>query len=299
MTIVVTGAAGLLGAHCVEYFSNGHTVVGLDRHPWWGDAARQVITGDLLEPGFLESAIAAHVPQAIIHCAALADVDKCESDPDLARRYNADMTRRLTAAAPPGCLVVYISTDGVFFGDRPFATEAWPAQPRTVYGRTKWEGEEVVRAATDNHLVVRTNFYGWSSGRKRTSGEWLYGSLARHAPITLFDDFFFTPIYVADMVRRLAALMAQPQRGLFHLCGSERVSKYAYGLSMAKIAECPIDAITRGSIESAPLTAPRPKDMSLDSSKAAAALGTAAPDVTAGLRRFLDDRGRPLSQRFR
>ena len=149
----------------------------------------------------------------------MTNVDACERDPALAYASNADITRDIARAVPAGCLLVYIATDGIFVGDSPFATEESLPCPRTVYGRSKLHGEWNVKQATDNHLIVRTNFYGWSSGRKQTFAEWLYHSLDRGQPITLFDDFFFTPIYVVDLVVRLRLLIEGGHRGTFHLCG--------------------------------------------------------------------------------
>ena len=199
---------------------------------------------------------------------------------------------------PRGCLLVYITTDGIFTGETPFATEDQPPAPRTVYGRSKLEGERAVAAATDNHLIVRTNFYGWSSGRKPTFAEWLYGALEQQRPITLFDDFFFTPIYVVDFVERLEVLMRSTHRGIFHLCGRDRVSKSDFGLRLARMAGLSVQHVRRGSLKDASLAAPRPRDMSLDSWHFCRLTGVDVPRCEEGLVRFLEDRHQLLSQRF-
>jgi dTDP-4-dehydrorhamnose reductase len=187
----------------------------------------------------------------------------------------------------------------VFKGDRPNASEAELPCPRTVYARSKLHGEWDVALASEDHLIVRTNFYGWSSGRKQTAAEWLYQSLASGAPITLFDDFFFSPIYVVDLVQRLVALIESGHRGLLHLAGAERVSKYQFGALMAEAAGFSMAHVTQGSIDAAKLAAPRPKDMSLSSRRFSEMTGMELPGCAQGLRRFLDDRRRPLSERVR
>ena len=298
MKILVTGACGLLGSHVMAALSGQHDVVGIDRHPWWGDRAAAMLSGDLHQPGVLEAALEQTVPDAVIHCAALVHVDACERNPALALTCNATLTQRLARAVPRGCLLVYISTDGIFTGETPFTTEDQPPAPRTVYGRSKLEGERVAAATTDNHLIVRTNFYGWSSGRKPTFAEWLYGALEQQQPITLFDDFFFTPIYVVDFVERLEALMRSTHRGIFHLCGRDRVSKNDFGLRLATMAGLPVRQVRRGSLKDAPLAAPRPRDMSLDSGRFCRLTGLDVPRYEAGLSRFLEDRTQLLSQRF-
>jgi dTDP-4-dehydrorhamnose reductase len=298
MNILITGACGLLGAHLMAALSRRHNVVGVDRHSWWGDQPAKVLVGDLAAPGFVSETVAAVKPDILIHCAALVSVDACEQDPTLAYACNTDITRNLARAAPPHCLVVYITTDGIFRGDTPFATEAQLPCPRTVYGRSKLHGEWEVELATENHLIIRTNFYGWSSGRKQTAAEWLYHALDTGKSIMLFDDFFFTPIYVVDLVGRLGPLLEGEHRGTFHLCGKDRVSKGEFGTQMAKAAGLSLKNVQWGSIESAQLAAPRPKDMSLSSERFRGLTGVDVPGCMAGLRRFLADRRRPLSARF-
>ncbi len=299
MRVLITGAGGLLGAHLVASLSRRHEVIGMDRHPWWGDEEpARWVSADLAEPGFLARAVPEVSPEAVIHCAAMVNVDACERNPSSAYEANVVMTRNLVRAVPPRCLFVYISTDGIFKGDTSYCTEEELPCPRTVYGRTKLEGEWEVRLASRNTLIVRTNFYGWSSGRKRTSAEWLYEALEQGMPVTLFDDFFFSPIYVVDFVERLQTLIEGGTRGLFHLAGKERVSKGQFGEQMAQLSGFSMNRVRRGSLDEAGLWAPRPKDMSLDSSRFTRATGLDLPDCVSGLRRFLQDRGLGLSRRF-
>lgn len=298
MRVLITGACGLLGAHVAAFLSARHEVLGVDRNPWWGDRPLRLLQRDLLEPAASEQAVREWQPEWVIHCAALADVDLCERDPQRAHQYNVEMTRRLARAVGTKARLVYISTDGLFHGDRSFATEDWAPSPRTVYGRSKWQAEQEVAQATANHLIIRTNFFGWSSGRKKTSGEWLYRALRDEEEIILFEDFYFTPIYVVDFVQRLGALLMGGHRGLFHLCGRDRVSKAEFGLAMADLVGFSVKGVRRGSIEAASLLANRPRDMSLDSSRFSRQTGLSVPGYRDGLRRFLSDRKKGLSARL-
>ena len=294
--IVITGSSGLLGAHLMAAYAQRHEVIGVDRHPWWGDQPFRTFVEDLATPAALRL-LRDLAPTVLIHSAALVDVDACEHDPTQAYAVNAQLTKAFARAVPLTCLVVYISTDGVFKGDAPHMAETDLPCPRTIYARSKLQGEWDVTLATPHHLIVRTNFYGWSSGRKQTAAEWLYQSLANGAPITLFDDFHFSPIYVVDFVQRLMLLTDGGHRGLLHLSGADRVSKYQFGAMMAKAAGFSTAPIRSGSIDKAALAAPRPKDMSLDSRRFCQLTGTTLPGCKEGLRRFLEDRTRPLSAR--
>ena len=295
--VLVTGASGLLGAHFVTLLSKGHAVTGVDRNLGWGDVECPMICGELSDETFLEKTIHECGPDMIVHCAAMIDVDACETNPDAAHDTNVVLTRRLLEGAPAECLFVYMSSDAVFDGTRSFWSEQDTPKPVNVYARTKLEGEHLV-AAAERHLIARTNFYGWSSGKKKTAGEWLYRALEGEQPITLFDDFFFTPIYVVDLVRRLEYLIDSGQTGVFHIAGAERMSKYAFGKSLANGAGLSMVNVRRGSIDEARMGVPRPKDMSLGSEKFELLSGLASPSSAEGIERFVRDRDLSLSDRF-
>jgi dTDP-4-dehydrorhamnose reductase len=294
----VTGASGLLGAHLVAVFSRDHAVTGIDRHPWWGDQEASFLLGDLSDGVFLQESMKAVEPEVVIHCAAMVNVDACEDDPERAYACNSDLTGEIVRAAPDGCLTVYMTTDGVFPGAMPLMTEKDLPCPRTVYGKSKLHGEWSVQLASRDHLVIRTNFFGWSSGRKKSFAEWLYQALEEEQPVTLFDDFFFNPIYVSDLAERLVLLVDGGHRGLFHLGGKDRISKYRFGELLAAEAGLSMQAVTRGSIENARLRAPRPKDMSLSSAHFETVAGVEVPGCSDGLRRFVEERGRSLAHRL-
>jgi dTDP-4-dehydrorhamnose reductase len=298
VTTLITGAGGLLGSHLVASASYRGRTVAVDRRTWWGDTPAESREGDLLEPGWIEAVIADVAPTLILHCAAMVDVDGCETDPGRADTMNGLLPRRVARAAPPNCTVVYVSTDGVFDGTRPWVSEATLPCPRTAYGRSKLRGEWEVQLATPDHLIIRTNFFGWSSGRKQSFAEWLHRALAEGAPVTMFDDFFFTPMYVVDFVERLWALVDATARGVVHVAGADRLSKYEFALELAEAAGLSTQEVRRGRIADAALLADRPRDMSLTSRRLGELTGIGSPACRDGLRRFVGDRGTPLSARF-
>jgi len=296
MNILVTGASGLLGAHIVSRFACAHNVTGVDRNPWWGERCIQFFQGDLSESAFLRDIILRSSPDVLIHSAGMIDVDGCENNPDQALQSNVEITSTLVENTPPQCKFVYISTDAVFSGASSFWQETDEPKPLNVYARTKFEGERAtVKAST--HLILRTNFYGWSSGRKKTAAEWLHQALRDGEPINLFDDFFTTPIYAADLARCLEATVNSGYRGLLHLAGRDRVSKYEFGLAMGRLMGVSMSNVRRGSLAEAKFAAPRAKDISLGTERARALLGFEMPGCEQGLRRFLSDQAKPLSQR--
>src|SRR5438046_500341 len=155
MKVLVTGACGLLGSHLSMRLSTRHQVTGIDRHPWWGDRPVEVLQGDLQDNAFLDTVINTFIPDVLIHCAALVDVDACEKNPDIAYQMNAGLTQNLVARVPAHCLFVYISTDAVFSGDSRYWTEDQTPEPSNTYSRSKLQGEMETRKAS-KYLIVRT-----------------------------------------------------------------------------------------------------------------------------------------------
>lgn len=297
MSVLITGAGGLLGSHLTAAFARDTHVVAVDRRPWWGDVPAESAAGDLLEPGWIEDLLASARPELVVHCAAMVDVDACEQAPDRADLINAQLTRRIARALPAGAVLVYISTDGLFDGRQPWVDERVAPNPRTAYGRSKLHGEREVRAATDDHLILRTNFFGWSSGRKKTSAEWAFDALEQRTPVTMFDDFYFTPLYVVEFTRALRALLERRARGVVHVGGADRVTKYTFASMLAEAAGFDTSSLRRGSMRDANLLADRPADMSLASNRLTALTGLAPSSLQDGIRQFVADRQRPLSAR--
>jgi dTDP-4-dehydrorhamnose reductase len=299
MNVAITGCCGLLGAHLAAALSAAHRVVGFDRHPWWGGRAIELHRGDLADDRARDAFIRHAAPDLLIHCAAMVNVDECESRPVEAYHTNATITKLLTQAVPNDCHVVYITTDGIFDGDLPLRTERDLPCPRTVYARSKLHGEWEIQLANRRHLIVRTNFFGWSARTKNTAGEWLFDALRDGRPITLFDDFWFTPIYVVDLVERILALVEGGRAGIVHVTGKERVTKYEFGMQLAAAAGFSTSNVRRGSIKTAALQAPRPHDMSLDSALAERLLQRPLPHCRQGIARFLAHRTQSLEERVR
>jgi dTDP-4-dehydrorhamnose reductase len=296
MNIFVTGAAGLLGAHVLTYFGWRHQVLGTDRNSWWGDQPAPFIQGELLDRPFLANIFADFSPDVIVHCAGMVDVDGCERNPEKAFQSNVETVRILINTAPRQCLFVYISSDAIFSGPSSFWKETDTPHPPNVYSQSKLEGERVAGQAAE-HLIVRTNLYGWSSGRKKTSGEWLYNALHNRDSITLFEDFHFTPIYVTDLARALSDIIDIGHRGVLHVAGRDRVSKHEFGTTMAGLMGVTMENVRRGSVKDAKLTATRSTDLSLSTARARELLGRDMPGYEEGLQKFVSDHGKPLSQR--
>jgi dTDP-4-dehydrorhamnose reductase len=185
--------------------SAGHEVLALRR-----DQA------DVTSFPALRAAIEPFAPQWVVHLAAFTRVDDCERESELAFRVNGLGARNAALAAGAcGASVLTISTDYVFDGrgTRPYR-EYDAAAPLSVYGKSKWAGEEAVREVAPRHVIVRS--------------AWLYGAgganfvdsilrKARHGePLAVVDDQRGSPTWTGDLARALVRLVATGEFGTYH-----------------------------------------------------------------------------------
>jgi len=206
LRIAVTGAAGMLAKALLPQLESAkHELLALSR-----DQA------DVTSFPALRAAIEPFGPEWVIHLAAFTRVDECEREAELAFRVNGLGARNAAlVAAACGAAVLTISTDYVFDGrgKRPYR-EYDHVGPLSVYGKSKWAGEEAVRDASHRHMIVRT--------------AWLYGAgganfvdsilrKARHGePLAVVDDQRGSPTWTNDLARALVGLVSASEFGTYH-----------------------------------------------------------------------------------
>jgi dTDP-4-dehydrorhamnose reductase len=236
--ILVTGAAGQVGARVVEVLGEHHEVHG---------AARDTL--DLVDREQVEQIVAEFAPDAVVNAAAMTNVDGCERDPERAYGVNALGVRTLAqASARRGAHLVHISTDYVFDGASSLPYHEWDAaRPLSHYGRSKLGGEQEVERHAASWATVRTS---WVFGRRGTDlVSWAFGAFDRGELDGVLADQVSIPTYAPDLAGLLARFAVERRQGLFHVTsGSEAVTRHelvvtalrARGVDPSGIA--PIDA---------------------------------------------------------
>jgi dTDP-4-dehydrorhamnose reductase len=271
--VLVTGASGLLGGRLAELLSPHHEVVAT-RHRAAIPAGLASVDVELLAPESLAAAVESARPDAVVHCAAMADADRCEAEPERARLANVDASAALARLSHArGARLIAISTDLVLSSGRPWAREDDPAEPTLVYGRTKREGEDAVLAEAPDAAVVRVALVlGRGFGPRATASEAIAWALAAGRRLRLFTDQFRTPIDTASVADALLRLIDRPLAGRFHLGGPERLSRHELGLRVARVLGLPTGGIETTTQAALPPGARRPSDTSLDCGRARAEL---------------------------
>jgi dTDP-4-dehydrorhamnose reductase len=284
-TVLVTGAGGRLGGRlAVLLGSRFRVVAGVHRAPTPRTVPTQAL--DLSDARSVADALAATGARAVVHCAALADADACERDPDAARRLNVTASETLARACEAqGAVLVAVSTDQVLSGERPFWSETDPARPLSVYGRTKLDGEQAVLGLCRSSAIVRVALLsGRVHGAHPSCTEAVAWALRAGRPLRLFTDQLRTPVDPESVAHAIAALLHRQARGVFHLGGPERLSRHELGVRVAAVLRLdprPIQAVKQADLA---FDAPRAADASLNSSHARDVLGWEARPLDEAIR---------------
>ncbi len=288
MRLLVTGASGLLGLNlCLVAAAQGHLVSGLTNQHGLCGVPFDTYSVDLLQTADALVMIEKTRPEAIIHCAAIADLNLAENEPELARQMNRDVPAELASvAARWGIPMIHISTDAVFDGFTGGYDENAPTHPLSVYAQTKLEGEQRVHEAHPDAVIARVVFFGWSMTGKRSLAEFFFNNLRDGKSIKGFTDTYFSPLYTEDLAEILLEMLAAELSGLFHVVSPEHLSKYDFGLRIAEQFGFSTDLIEPVRMQELTRGAPRALNLALNPDKVQAALGRPLPSINAGIARL-------------
>ena len=275
---IITGTAGLIGRYLVT------------TAPRWAPdwKVRGLTRADLDLTDFVaaEGTWQSIKPDAVIHCAALSRTKDCEQDPDRARLNNIDVTAHL-AQLSRDIPFIFLSSGEVFDGNAGWYSETAPPNPINVYGQTKRDAEQSV-LQNPGHTVVRIVLTaGASEAGDRSFVEDMCRTAKSGKDVMLYTDEFRCPLPGGVIARAIWELVDRRQPGLYHLGGSERLSRWEIGETL--LPWCPEleGRLIKGSARNH-VGSPRPCDLSLRCDKIQRLLSFRIP----GLREWLDGRAR-------
>ncbi len=278
-TVWITGAGGLIGSYLVRSaprFAPDAKVVALTRDRL-----------DLNDAPAVRAEFRRQRPQLIIHCAALSKSPECEANPALARKLNVEVTALLAELAADIPLF-FLSTDLVFDGRTGNYDETAPVNPLSVYAETKAAAECVI-LANPKHTVVRMSLNGGTSPTgDRGFNEQMRRAWQAGQTLRLFTDEFRSPIPAEVTARAIWELATLSRPGLYHVAGSERLSRWQIGQLLATRWPQLKPRIEPGSLKEY-RGAPRAPDTSLNCAKAQELLSFRLPGLTEWLAAHPDE----------
>jgi dTDP-4-dehydrorhamnose reductase len=243
---------------------------------------------DLADTATVFSAIRAAKPDLVVSAAAYTAVDQAEEEPELAQAINARGAGAVAkAAADAGVPVIHLSTDYVFSGEGDRAhRESDPTGPRTVYGRTKLEGEIAVAAANAQHLIFRTSWIYSPFGRNFVKTMLQLGETRKK--IAVVADQWGNPtsaLDIAEAILHVAGRLRSDAEfsnfGIYHLAGTGHTSWSGFARAIFVQTEAMgrphihVDDIATAQF---PAKAPRPRNSRLNTQKFSQIFGWDAPD---------------------
>ncbi len=277
--LLVTGSRGQLGrALLAEAGRRGLDAEGHD-----------LDTLDITDAGAVERLVQRLRPEVVINCAAITDVDGCESQPDLAMAVNGEAVGHLArACASAGAVLVQVSTDYVFSGEtnRPWREED-PTAPLSVYGRSKLRGEEEARQ-TGRHLIVRTAWLFGPGGRNFV--EAILGQIeAGRTRLQVVADQRGCPTYAPDLAAAILDLLEAGAEGVVHAANRGETTWHGFARAIVELAGAGVE-VEPVATEAVPRPARRPRYSVLDTSRLRAILGRDLPGWWDALARYLEER---------
>lgn len=190
---------------------------------------------DCMNNELLTQSIEKYNPDIVINCAGLTSIELCEKKPLLAYQINAEIAKNVAQiCANLNIKFVHISTDHLYSGIKSFVTETEPADPVNIYASSKFEGDKRVFEANPNALIIRTNFYGWGTSYRKSFSDFIINKLRLGEIVELFEDVFYTPIIIEELVKSIHELINDNASGIYNVVGDDRISKYEFGRKIAE-----------------------------------------------------------------
>lgn len=285
---LITGASGLFGGMACVELSKSNEVHGI-YHQHKVLLPRTKTYGlDLNDFAAFSYLLQQVKPDVLIHAAALIDVEFCEANSKECHRFNHDVVRELVKICVANSVkFVLLSTDAFFeLPEGRRAKEEMEPNVVTAYGSSKRAAEKSVLEMAPDSLVVRTNIYGWNKLEKQSLAEWMLDGLLTGKTLTLFRDVIYCPILVNTLARAIDALVQVGERGIFHVVSREALTKFDFGMRVAKEFGLDQSCIIPISVAEKRFRARRSRNMALDTGKFERRIPGLLRDVDTDLREF-------------
>lgn len=254
--LLVFGANGMLGSYLSNYFEKkGYEVIKSDM---FDDSDKGIIGKDITNEKELKVFVYEQAPDFVINCAAYTNVNKAESEPEIAYSVNAEAPKYMAEISKELRIpFIHVSTNEVF-GDGVFDENSREFNPLNQYAKSKRKGEEYIENCGGANYIFRTS--------------WLYGPGAKNfirfvtdteateeKPLRIVVDEKGCPTYVGYLTERIEeAVESKIEPGIYHACSSDMLSRYEFGLEILKAQglEKPVVPVEKKDLPPRPVVSP-------------------------------------------
>lgn len=229
--ILVTGSNGLLGQKITDLLlpNNAYELIasskGANRHPISTNYVYEEI--DVTDYTDLERVISKHQPNAVIHTAAMTNVDQCETEKEACIKLNVTAVEHLIKLAEKyGFYLVHLSTDFVFDGEAGPYKESDEPKPLSYYGQSKLDAENLLLNSDIRYSILRTIIvYGVAADMSRSNIVlWAKGALEKGNPIKVVNDQYRMPTLAEDLAKACILAIDKKAQGIYHISGKDYMS---------------------------------------------------------------------------
>ena len=288
LKFLVTGSAGLVGQQVVKDLSKSNQVFSCynESKPEYGDSVKM----DLKNYEMVSSILTEIKPDVVIHLGAMTGVDLCEKEKTSASEINTKATEIIAKECSKlNSFLVYVSTDYVFDGNFGMYKEDDVANPLGFYGKSKLEGEKAVQNFSTNWCIVRTSTPFGLHPTKKSFPMWVIENLQKQKQIDVLFDQFTSPTYIPNLSRMLIEISERRITGIIHAAGASKISRYQMASMVSDKLNLDGTLLKQISMNKMKWVAQRPKDSSLDVSRASSILNEKPQKIDQSLNLFIDE----------
>ena len=288
LKFLVTGSAGLVGQQVVKDLSKSNQVFSCynESKPEYGIPMKM----DLLNHEMVSNVLLETEPDVVIHLGAMTGVDLCEKEKTSASEINTKATEIIAKECSKlNSFLVYVSTDYVFDGNFGMYKEDDVANPLGFYGKSKLEGEKAVQNFSTNWCIARTSTPFGLHPTKKSFPMWVIENLQKQKQIDVLIDQFTSPTYVPNLSRMLIEISERRITGIIHAAGASKISRYQMASMVSDKLNLDGTLLKQISMNKMKWVAQRPKDSSLDVSRASSILNEKPQKIDQSLNLFIDE----------
>ena len=281
MNVLIIGASGFVGEKLFNVLSERFNVTGT----YNTKSKDKLVKLDMGNSYAVSELIAQTKANIVIHTAGITNVDLFEKENEKYQKISSEwMANVINGCRRTGSKPIYISTDYVFDGKKGDYKEDDETNPINAYGRSKLNDEKALESSGLDYLILRISVpYGYNSADdKQTFEKWVMNNLKDGKEISVIDDQINTPTFIDDIAQVVERMIEMNESGIFHVAGSERISRYDFALSVAETFNLNKNLIKRAKAKDLKWNAQRPLDSSLNIDKLKS-LGIEMSNVKKGL----------------
>jgi dTDP-4-dehydrorhamnose reductase len=267
--LLITGASGFLGTHLCRTAADRYTVLGVSNKNKISVNNVKVLSVDLCDRKALKELFVQVKPDAVIHAAAMSAPNLCQQYPSESNKINVSASLHIAELCCQQAVpMAFVSTDLVFDGCKGNYSESDPVSPVSLYGEQKVNAEAGISDLLPNAVICRMPLmFGDVIGSSQSFIQPMIYSFNTAVKQNLFTDEFRSPVSARSASQGIL-LALEKTTGIIHLGGKERISRYDFGVMLAEIGNFDKRLIVPKLQKEIKFTAPRPPDVSLNSSKA-------------------------------